>query len=96
MFKIVGVCILLFTIYKIVSAVCSKERTRLHLLSEINRFMHDVRVGMSVSMKPLSHVCRSFETDEQYLESVVKSEFSEFYSGRAEEDVKQRLGNKAA
>ena len=75
MFKIVGICILIFTIYYIFRAMCKREHARISLLTETSRFMHEVRRTISVSMKPLPQICRAYKTDEPYLRSLIGDEF---------------------
>ena len=51
--------------------MCEKERSRVALLSEISKFLHEVRHTITVSMKPLANICREFKTDEPYFRSLL-------------------------
>lgn len=75
MLKVVGICILLFTIFRLSKAICKKELLKVRLLSELSRFMHEMRLALSVSMKSLGEFSREFKTDEPYLTELLGSEF---------------------
>ena len=94
MFKIVGICILLFTIFYISHALCEKERARVALLSEMSKFMHEVRHMLTVSMKPLCDVCRDFKTDEPYFASLLKAGLTPLGDSAANE-LRARTGDGA-
>ena len=96
MLKIIGICILLFTIFYISSALCEKERKRVFLLSEISKFMHELRISLAVSMKPLGDVCREFKTDEPYLSSLFKGELKPISDPISLGELEGRLGRDAA
>lgn len=95
MLKIVGVCILLFTIFYISHSMCEKERTRVRLLSEMSRFMHEVRHILTVSMKPLGDVCRDFKTDEPYFASLLTEGLQPIYDTASVSELEARAGDGA-
>ena len=95
MLKIVGVCILLFTIFYISHSLCEKERARVRLLSEISRFMHEVRHILTVSMKSLGDVCRDFKTDEPYFSLLLKDGLQPLSDAASVSELKARAGEGA-
>lgn len=76
MLKIIGICILLFTIFSISSSACKKERERISLLFEMTKFLREVRHTLTVSMKPMSEITYLFKTDEPYFSELMKDGFS--------------------
>ena len=95
MLKIVGICILLFAIFYISHSMCEKERARVHLFSEVSKFMHEVRHALTVSMKPMHEVCRSFKTDEPYFASLLSDGFGSLHDASAVRELESRLGRGA-
>ena len=96
MLKILGICILLFTIFRISSAACEKERSRITLLSEMSRFIHNVRHTLAVSMKPMREICRAYKTDEPYFASLLADDFKTLSSSSAVSELSGRCGSGAA
>ena len=96
MLKIVGICILLFAIFYISRRLCEKESARIFLLSEISRFLHEVRHSILVSMKPLADICKSFKTDEQYFSSLLLDELKPLASPSSAMVFAERVGDGAS
>ena len=96
MLKVVGICILLFTIFYISRTMCEKERTKMHLMCEMSRFIHELRRALTVSMEPMPRVCRSFETDEPYFKLLLVNDFESLRDLAWASGLKQRVGNDAA
>ena len=95
MLKIVGMCILLFTIFYISHALCEKERTRVRLLSEISKFMHEVRHMLTVCMKPMQQMCRDFKTDEPYFASLLSEGLKPLCDVEGARELESRIGGGA-
>lgn len=92
MLKILGICILLFTIFCVSSTACEKERARISLMGEMSKFIHAVRRTLAVSMKPMSEVCRDFKADEPYFASLLKDAPGCFSDAARVNELCERVG----
>ena len=62
MLKILGLCILIFTIYRTVRALLANAGREYEVLSELTRLMHYIHTEIKAYMKPIDAILSSFSS----------------------------------
>ena len=61
--KIVGICILIFTIARWVTLACQRRKRRLALHEELSRLLHFIKRNLECYLMPLGRIAENFESE---------------------------------